>query len=207
MAIHDGSAKIKIDYSQEVPARILAAAETLIRRDGVRAVSFERIAEAAGVTRGAIYYNFKGRDDLFLSLLERLMDRRILVLNEMLGKTEPSGRVNVVAVGLVEDMLQWRSWTALFLETWLDALGSTTLMERLSKLRERFYAQVSGVLRQAFPQAASQETDEFAIILMGLTAGLAVETSISGRSLNATQLERFLIQALRTHFRDSSQKV
>jgi AcrR family transcriptional regulator len=190
----------RIDYSQEAPTRILIAAARLIRRDGVRAASFEAIAKAAGLTRGAIYYNFKGRDDLFLSLLEHLMDRRIAGLRENLQASEPAQRVGMVATSLAEDILEWRSWTTLFVETWLDALGSEALMERLAKLRSRFYHQIASVLKDAFPDSTHEAQEEFAVILLGVVAGLAIEGSISGLSLGAPQLERFLTDAMVARF-------
>ncbi|MFX1764865.1 TetR family transcriptional regulator [Paraburkholderia sp. A1RI-2L] len=190
----------RIDYSQEAPTRILTAAARLIRRNGVRAVSFEGIAKAAGVTRGAIYYNFKGRDDLFLSLLEHLMDRRMAGLRKVLQASEPAARVNKVAALLAEDILEWRSWTTLFAETWLDALGSEGIMERLAKLRAGFYHQIAGVLKEAFPHSQPEAQEEFAVILLGVVAGLAIEGSISGLSLGAPQLERFLVDAMMARF-------
>jgi AcrR family transcriptional regulator len=196
----DTDAPRQIDYTQEAPTRILIAAARLIRRDGVRAVSFEAIAKAAGLTRGALYYNFKGRDDLFLSLLEHLMDRRMAGLHDMLQNDDPAMRVKTVASSLAEDILEWRSWTTLFVETWLDALGSEKLMARLGKLRSRFYQQIASVLQEAFPHSAKEAQEEFAVILLGVVAGLAIEGSISSLSLGAPQLERFLSDAMLARF-------
>jgi AcrR family transcriptional regulator len=190
----------------DTPTRILTAAERIIRRKGVRQLSFERIAEAAGLTRGAIYYNFKGRHDLYLSLLEFLMDRRIDGLTAQLESTAVARRVVVLGEALALDIVEWRSWTPLFLEIWLDAIDSAPLMERLTALRAQFYAQIGGVLRQAFPSVDPQAADDFAVILMGMSAGLSVETSISGRMLNLEDLEHFLVNALETHFGDASER-
>lgn len=45
-------------------ARILKAAETLFYAEGIRAVSMDRLAEAAGVTKKTLYYHFRSKDDL-----------------------------------------------------------------------------------------------------------------------------------------------
>lgn len=44
--------------------RILAAAEGLFYGEGVRAVSMDRLAEAAGVTKKTLYYHFRSKDEL-----------------------------------------------------------------------------------------------------------------------------------------------
>ena len=52
-------------------AQILDAAERIFAR-GFRGASIEAIAEEAGYSHGAIYSNFKGKEDLFLVLVEEL---------------------------------------------------------------------------------------------------------------------------------------
>ncbi len=51
--------------------RILDAAELLFERCGVSRTSLNDIAAAADVTRGAIYWHFKDKADLFNAMMER----------------------------------------------------------------------------------------------------------------------------------------
>lgn len=51
--------------------RILDAAELIFERRGVSRTSLHDIAEAAQVTRGAIYWHFKDKADLFTAMMER----------------------------------------------------------------------------------------------------------------------------------------
>jgi TetR/AcrR family acrAB operon transcriptional repressor len=53
--------------------RILDAAERLFQARGVSATSLHHIAEEAGVTRGAVYWHFKDKGDLFDALLSRVV--------------------------------------------------------------------------------------------------------------------------------------
>ncbi|HXW88471.1 MAG TPA: TetR family transcriptional regulator [Streptosporangiaceae bacterium] len=50
--------------------RILGAAQRLFRERGYAATSLEQIAEAADVTKGAIYGHFSSKEDLLLSAIE-----------------------------------------------------------------------------------------------------------------------------------------
>lgn len=52
-------------------ARLIAAAAELFGKDGIAAVSLDRIAAHAGVTKGAIYGNFKDKDDLIYAVAEQ----------------------------------------------------------------------------------------------------------------------------------------
>lgn len=55
----------------ETRARILDAAEQVFQRKGVLSASLNDIATEAGVTRGAIYWHFKNKHDVFMAMVER----------------------------------------------------------------------------------------------------------------------------------------
>ena len=52
--------------------RILDAAMTVFRRQGFRRSSIEQAAEAAGLTRQALYHHFDSKEALFRAVIERL---------------------------------------------------------------------------------------------------------------------------------------
>jgi AcrR family transcriptional regulator len=54
--------------------RILEAAMTVFRRHGFRRSSIEETAEAAGLTRQALYHHFKSKEALFRAVIERVHD-------------------------------------------------------------------------------------------------------------------------------------
>jgi TetR/AcrR family transcriptional regulator, acrAB operon repressor len=58
----------------ETRHRILDAAEAVFEARGVGNTSLAEIATAAGVTRGAIYWHFANKVDLFDAMLQRLFD-------------------------------------------------------------------------------------------------------------------------------------
>jgi len=58
--------------AQETRALLLDAAEQVFHRRGVSRTTLNDIAEAAGVTRGAIYHHFENKADLFHAMVERV---------------------------------------------------------------------------------------------------------------------------------------
>lgn len=58
----------KGDKRERTRAKLLEAARWLIREKGYESATLEAIAEKAGMTTGAIYGNFKNRDELFITL-------------------------------------------------------------------------------------------------------------------------------------------
>lgn len=51
---------------------LLDAAEEVFFENGVARTSLEQIARHAGMTRGALYWHFKNKADLFMALIERV---------------------------------------------------------------------------------------------------------------------------------------
>jgi AcrR family transcriptional regulator len=62
--------KTKGDKRERTRASLLESARQLIREKGHEAATLEAIAERAGMTTGAIYGNFKNREDLFIALAQ-----------------------------------------------------------------------------------------------------------------------------------------
>jgi TetR/AcrR family acrAB operon transcriptional repressor len=58
--------------AQATRAAVLDAAERVFLRRGVTRTSLAEIAQAAGVTRGAIYGHFKNKAELFTAMMERV---------------------------------------------------------------------------------------------------------------------------------------
>ena len=62
--------KPKGDKRDRTRAALLDAARALIREKGYERTTLEEVASRAGMTTGAIYGNFKNRDELFIALAE-----------------------------------------------------------------------------------------------------------------------------------------
>jgi AcrR family transcriptional regulator len=60
----------KGDKRERTRAALLEAARTLIRERGYERATLEEVARRAGMTTGAIYGNFRNRDELFIALGE-----------------------------------------------------------------------------------------------------------------------------------------
>jgi AcrR family transcriptional regulator len=60
--------KPKGDKRDRTRAALLEAARALIREKGYERTTLDEVAQRAGMTTGAIYGNFKNRDELFIAL-------------------------------------------------------------------------------------------------------------------------------------------
>ena len=72
--------------------RILDAAMTVFRRHGFRRSSIEETAEAAGLTRQALYHHFKSKEALFRAVIERVHDGALAGGATAAERAEAAGR-------------------------------------------------------------------------------------------------------------------
>jgi TetR/AcrR family acrAB operon transcriptional repressor len=59
------------EEAQQTRHALLDAAEAVFERRGVSATSLQEVAEAAGVTRGAVYWHFRDKADLYNAMMDR----------------------------------------------------------------------------------------------------------------------------------------
>ena len=68
---NEGMARVtRAESKERTRQRLLAEAQRLFRERGYAATSLEQIAEAAEVTKGAIYGHFASKEDLLLSAID-----------------------------------------------------------------------------------------------------------------------------------------
>ena len=65
-----GHRRTQAERSTATRSALIAAARRLFARQGYAATGREQIVDAAGVTRGAMYHHFTGKEDLFRAVYE-----------------------------------------------------------------------------------------------------------------------------------------
>lgn len=73
---------------------ILSAGLKVFSRRGYAATTLEEIAREASVTRGAVYWHFKNKHDLYLSLLKRYESKFLEELEEIVNEEDSS--INII---------------------------------------------------------------------------------------------------------------
>ncbi|MDL2284599.1 TetR family transcriptional regulator [Oxalobacter sp. OttesenSCG-928-P03] len=94
--------------TQETRDRLLDAAEDVFNAKGVSNTTLNDIAEAAGVTRGAIYWHFRNKVDLFNAMVDRVREPIRAMIEEIADeKTEdPLGRLREKTLFVMREILE-----------------------------------------------------------------------------------------------------
>jgi AcrR family transcriptional regulator len=117
-----------------------AAAQEFVER-GYAGASLQSIAKRAGLTRGAVYWSFENKQDLFLTLLDERVDQPARALMQ-LTETAPADQATAGAVseGLARLIGEQAPLVMLLFEHWAAAARDPTLRRafnaRQRKLRD-----------------------------------------------------------------------
>ena len=96
------------EKAQETRERILDAAEDVFYDKGVSNTSLNDVAQAAGVTRGAIYWHFKNKSDLFDAMCRRVRDPMISMIEGMADRTtaDPLGQLRTGCAFVMQQVVE-----------------------------------------------------------------------------------------------------
>ncbi|TRB29803.1 TetR family transcriptional regulator [Agrobacterium fabrum] len=89
--------------AEETRQAILAAAERVFFKKGVANSSLDEVAAAAGVTRGAIYWHFSSKADLFIGLYESVA----LPESDLLDFGDPDLKGTALLAKIEEATCKW----------------------------------------------------------------------------------------------------
>lgn len=76
---------------------LVAAARPLFAEHGYAAVSTDQIAKAAGVTRGALYHQFAGKEELFAAVFEQVEAEIVARMTAGLATVDPTDAAEMLA--------------------------------------------------------------------------------------------------------------
>ncbi|MES2983810.1 MAG: TetR family transcriptional regulator [Pseudomonadota bacterium] len=81
---------------------LLDAAERVFIRDGVAAATLEDIAREAGVTRGAVYWHFDNKQDVFSAMHNRVKLPMDMLYQRMVSGDDPLGGLQAVCTEVLQ---------------------------------------------------------------------------------------------------------
>jgi AcrR family transcriptional regulator len=107
----------------ETRDRILHAAGDVFTSRGYDGASVDEVAAAAGLTKGAVYSSFSGKDELFFALVADQLDKRLAVVADgAAGQRDLRQLFDDAEDDLAVLFTTERDWHLLFIECWVRAV-------------------------------------------------------------------------------------
>ena len=158
---------------------LLDAAARVFARRGFHGASVEAVCEEAGLSTGAVYSNFGGKEDLFLSLYEERIQRRRRELREVVeGAGGGAAGLASAAENVGEIFRRERDWFLLYFEFALHAARTPEFARRFEALREEGHRELAAGLAEGLDRpglGGAIDSDDLARAVRALSHGFALE--------------------------------
>lgn len=161
--------------------QLIATANELFLRDGYAATSLEKVAEVAGYSKGAVYSNFRNKDELCLAVLDGIhAEQSVLIAEAITGANtvdERLARFQEWAERNIGD----QAWTGLEVEFAINARRDehlrTELASRDKVIRELIAALITANSEE-FGVSLPMSADDAATALLSLDIGLGLQRAV-----------------------------
>ena len=177
---------------------LLEAAAIVFARDGFYGATLDDIAATAGFTKGAVYSNFKSKDDLFLALLDDRIDRQFSITSAILedGSHDPSEELPRIRTMLRGGaFFSDDAWNTLYFEFVLYSRRNPEAAAKLAASAQRIHAWVRDLIETAHRDAGvvpKFDVDHLAEISLALFDGLAHHRLIDPTSVDEATIDTVL---------------
>lgn len=170
--------------SRDAREELFDAAIAVFAERGFNDASVDEIAARAGYSKGALYWHFAGKEDLFFALLDERIDRFYLEMAELLETAPPDRDMAPEASQrFVEALRGERALILLTHEYWSQAVRDPKLRRRLARRQARLRSALARALVARSEHLGGPPVEawaeNWATVIIALTTGLAQERLIS----------------------------
>lgn len=170
------------DKAKATQERILDAAVKIFSRKGYHETKVDDIVEESETSKGAVYFYFPGKQQIFLALIDKFADvlqRRLI--EAVAPVSDGVERVNLALRVCLETFAQYRGLAKIFL---VQAVGlGTVFEEKRLQLHDRFAGVIKTYLDDAIAagEIAPIDTEVTAYAWMGAINEVVIRWVYTGR--------------------------
>jgi AcrR family transcriptional regulator len=197
--------KVSAAHEQEVRERILAAAGRVFADRGYRAATVQDVVRESGLSVGAIYTYFSGKEELFLASCARISDRGLADLATRLAdRASTADRLATAIAFYFEaiDAYDGSPGQVVLVSAWAEASEEPSVREMLVRRREQLVAVGQVLIREGIARGelpAWIDADDLARAYTALLDGLTLQRIEAGdafRPADAVRRARVVLELL-----------
>lgn len=177
----DAGRTTRAERQAQTRQSLIAVAREMFLADGYAATSLDKVAIEAGFSKGAVYSNFSGKEELCMAVLDSIHADQIEgVVSAFSQDTDLDGRIEAFVSWAREGLGQPR-WTALEVEFGAIARHSPYVATELVKRHREIRSAIAQLVRQVTAEAGLGDVvdpDEAATTLLSLGIGLGTLRSL-----------------------------
>ncbi|MEA5457202.1 TetR/AcrR family transcriptional regulator [Sinomonas sp. JGH33] len=196
--------KVSEEHREAMRRRIQDAALACVGRKGFAAASMADIVAEAGLSAGAVYVYYRGKDQLTVDVGRRVLEERLAML-EVLGETRPVPPPHEVIPEIMAGLPKTEFFPGIALQVWGEAVHSGELADVARGIIADVTGRIAAYLEAWFESsrglaggAAQAEAERLAPAVVGLVQGYIVQFAFAGGDVEKRYLDsaRALLEGL-----------
>lgn len=195
------SPKVTEEHKQTVREKILQSAEVLFARKGYHGTSMDDIVRESGLSKGAIYWYFESKQDIFLALSDRRLTSR---MDEIKSCFSPADSAKKKLEKVAENTFGQRTENSrevfrINLEIWVEAPRIKSLQRRLENRYEKAHRLLAEIINEGVNNGEFSkdiDSDALASILLAVIDGLSIHWATTGKDFDWQKIKNALVAAL-----------
>jgi AcrR family transcriptional regulator len=158
-------------------AQLVTTAKRLFFEDGYHPTSLEKVADAAGYSKGAVYSNFRNKDELCTAVLDEIRAERLGEVLEIIARPDTPSRIEALRAW-ADRVIGDPGWTSLEVEFAVHARRDEKLRADLAAGLDNILQMLSAGVESADNPDLKMPGREAATTMLALGAGLGLLRSI-----------------------------
>jgi AcrR family transcriptional regulator len=161
-------------------ARLIEAALNVFAMNGYEHARVDDIASAAGLSKGAFYFNFSAKEDILLALFDLWADERTDRLNIAHASHDAPAEQLRAMLHALFSYAGGANWPALLIEFWSQGVRGGEITLRLKRVYPQWTRQLASAIQAAFGGGgdASPAAEEAARAMLATHDGLVTQVAL-----------------------------
>jgi TetR/AcrR family transcriptional regulator, fatty acid metabolism regulator protein len=168
----------KPNVSAERKQQIVSATVECIAKYGYHNFSMQDVAKAAGVSKGIIHYYFLNKDELLLSVLEKVSGNiESLLADELKLSTDPEQRLKAFIKVTAQIVTNMREYYQVSMDFWTQINQKKEIKDVISNHYAKFRKSCADLITEGMDKGAFRKGNamHYASLLVSIIDGLSLQ--------------------------------
>jgi AcrR family transcriptional regulator len=176
----------RAEQREKTRSCLVEAAAKVFSRRGYDKASLDEVAEEAGFTKGAVYSNFKGKEDLFLATIDAHFEERLGAIKRVMQEEpDEQGTAHAAGMDFMEKLNRDPEYFALFFEFWAYAQRNPAVKKKFLPRVQRFRSALAELFEAKSDMGLElpMPSEHLASMLIAMAAGVAMERELDPKAV------------------------
>jgi AcrR family transcriptional regulator len=177
--------------------KLIQSAIEVFADQGYDDATVEAIVRGADLSKGAFYFHFSTKEDVFLDLLRSWATERTVVLKVATAAAESPGAGLESTLGALFRQGEGRAWSSLVLQFWVYGTKHPAIGQELRRSYRLWCNILASAVGRTFGESDLATAEEAAMAILASRDGLATEGALAWSRGRSPQPQRAAALALR----------